>query len=289
VKSRLRVRRLLVRALASGLVLPTTPRRSIAAEAARASTALPGVRVLPPIALPGLGRERTLRLWVPAGQDAPGASPAPVIVAHDAQNLFDAATSFAGEWAFDELMAEREGRLGFRAVVVGIDHGGERRVTELNPFDHERFGRGEGGAYVAAILEAVLPWVAARFAIRRDAGSTAIVGSSLGALVSLWAAHRHPQVFGRVGALSPALWIAPGLADFVAAHPLPPSARVAITAGGEESASMLPLARALHAQLAARGSAGPAVTLTIDAHGRHDEAAWRRALPGVLASLFDTR
>ncbi|MEP6504876.1 MAG: alpha/beta hydrolase-fold protein, partial [Betaproteobacteria bacterium] len=73
-----------------------------AAAPRRASTAGPGVHVLPrKFALPGLGRERTVRLYLPPSYDAQPARRYPVIYMHDGQNLFDDATAFAGEWGVD--------------------------------------------------------------------------------------------------------------------------------------------------------------------------------------------
>src|SRR5438093_1271327 len=77
------------------------------APVSRASTAGPGVHVLEQrLAMPGLGRERTLRLYLPPSYEALPDRRYPVIYMHDAQNLFDDATSFAGEWGVDEALDE---------------------------------------------------------------------------------------------------------------------------------------------------------------------------------------
>lgn len=52
---------------------------------------------------------------------------------HDAQNLFDATTSFAGEWNVDETLDS----LKTQAIVIGIEHGNEKRLEELTPFLNE--------------------------------------------------------------------------------------------------------------------------------------------------------
>lgn len=48
---------------------------------------------------------------------------------HDAQNLFDSKTSFSGEWGVDETM----NTLAIKAIVVGIEHGNDKRMEELTP------------------------------------------------------------------------------------------------------------------------------------------------------------
>lgn len=48
---------------------------------------------------------------------------------HDAQNLFDAKTSYSGEWNVDEKLDS----LKAPVIVVGIEHGNEKRIDELTP------------------------------------------------------------------------------------------------------------------------------------------------------------
>src|SRR5712691_3747433 len=57
----------------------------------------------------------------------------PGLYMHDGQNLFDATTSFAGEWGVDETMEELAVE-GLEAIVIGIPHG-EDRVREYTPFN----------------------------------------------------------------------------------------------------------------------------------------------------------
>ena len=54
----------------------------------------------------------------------------PVIYMHDAQNLFDDATSFVGEWAVDETLNELYKKTGKSFIVVGVENGGEKRIEE---------------------------------------------------------------------------------------------------------------------------------------------------------------
>ena len=67
---------------------------------------------------------------------------------HDAQNLFDAKTSFAGEWNVDETLDS----LNAEVIVVGIEHGNEKRLDELTPFKNEKYGGGNGDKYLDFIV-----------------------------------------------------------------------------------------------------------------------------------------
>ena len=128
----------------------------------------------------------------------------PVIYMHDGQNLFDAATGFAGEWYVDETMEELADE-GIEAIVVGIPNIGERRFHQYIPFPAPDLPDVQGDEYVAFIADTVKPIIDRDFRTLADAASTGIAGSSLGGLISLYAMFRRPDVFGLAGVFSPAL------------------------------------------------------------------------------------
>lgn len=271
---------------------PPTRRRLLlgaAALAAAPSRAAPPPRLqvlADALTIPGLARTRTLRVVVPPSYGATPSRRYPVLYLHDGQNLFDAATAFKGEWGVDESLDALARETGFEAIAVGIDHGGERRVNEMSPWSHPRFGPGEGDAYLDFVVGTVKPFVDGRWRTRPEAAATLIGGSSMGGLISHYAIHRHPTVFGRALVFSPAYWVAPPMAGFVRDHPLPAGARVYLHAGGREDSEMLPEARRLHALLRAQPAAS---TLVVAPDGRHDETAWRAAFAPALRWLFELR
>jgi predicted alpha/beta superfamily hydrolase len=254
--------------------------------APRAPSARPGVQVLAtPFTIPVLDRLRTVRLYLPPGYGS-GSQRYPVVYMHDGQNLFDDATSYAGEWGVDETLDASAARGGLEAIVVGIDNGGVLRMTELNPFDHPRFGKGEGRPYVDFIAQVLKPWVDSHYRTLTGPEHTAVIGSSMGGLISDYAIHRHPTVFGRAGVLSPAYWTAPGIHEHAQDNPLPPGARVYFSMGEREGKSAIPDVQRMHALMAAQRPEPGAVTLRIVPGAQHNEAAWRAELPLVLDFLF---
>ncbi len=122
---------------------------------------------------------------------------------HDAQNLFDAAASYAGEWNIDETLDS----LKAKVIVIGIEHGNEKRIDELTPYKNEKYGGGNANAYLEFIVKTVKPLIDSTYRTKTNAKNTAIWGSSLGGLVSFYAALQYPEVFGKVGCFSPAFWI----------------------------------------------------------------------------------
>lgn len=65
----------------------------------------------------------------------------PIIYMHDAQNLFDAKTSYVGEWKIDEYLDSTNSK---EVIIIGIEHGNEKRIDELTPYKNEKYGGGQG-------------------------------------------------------------------------------------------------------------------------------------------------
>jgi predicted alpha/beta superfamily hydrolase len=273
------------------LVACTTPPPTPAPPAQRASTAGPGVHVLAQrLAMPGLGRERTIRLYLPPSYESAPERRYPVIYMHDAQNLFDEATSsFGSEWGVDETMDEFARSRGFEAIVVGIDHGGDERIHELSPWTNPKYGPAQGEQYMAFVVGTVKPFIDAHYRTLSDRQDTAVVGSSLGGLVSHYALLRYPQVFGKAAILSPSYWFSNEVYTQTAAHPWRADTRVWFYIGGREGDESVPDVRRMLPLLAMPGRPAPEISLHIDPDAQHDERAWRAEFPRAVAWLFGVR
>jgi predicted alpha/beta superfamily hydrolase len=125
-----------------------------------------------------------------------------VMYMHDAQNLFDAKSSFVGEWNIDEKLDS----LKAQVIVVGIEHGNEKRIDELTPYKNEKYGGGNADNYIDFIVKILKPYIDKNYRTKTNAKNTIIMGSSLGGLVSYYAAVKYPEVFGKAGIFSPSFW-----------------------------------------------------------------------------------
>lgn len=258
-----------------------------AQAAERASTAGARVSVLQPLAMPGLERARALRIYLPPSYASAPERRYPVLYMHDGQNLFDDATAYAGEWGVDETLDALARTHGFEAIVVGIDNGGARRMVELSPVAHPRIGAAEGPQYMSFVVDTVKPLIDRDYRTLPDRANTAIIGSSMGGLISHYAIQRYPDVFGKAGVFSPAYWVSPQLFDRAAALPLAPDARVWLFAGGREGGDMESGTRRMHEVLRRAAPADEkGLNLHIEAQAQHNEAAWRTELPTALVWLF---
>ena len=247
------------------------------------ATAGPGVRVLPPMTIPGLGRERTIRLYLPPGYDA-STKRYPVLYMHDGQNLFDDATSYVGEWGVDEAL-DALAADGLELIVVGIDHGGEKRFNELSPVSHPRFGAGENRQYTDFVVNVLKPHIDATYRTRPEREHTGIMGSSMGGIASHYALYAHGATFSKAGIFSPAYWTAPTLREWTQAAILRPGTRVWMNMGEKEGEDMVRPFATMSALV--RADVAPAdFHADVVAGAEHSERFWRGEFPKAVRFLF---
>lgn len=165
------------------------------------------VRVAPQVHSPQLGNQRDLLVYLPPSYHR-ATRRYPVIYMHDGQNLFDHATSYAGEWGVDETMEQLAFTEGLEAIIVGIPNAGRQRLAEYTPHRDRHLGGGRGDDYLAFIVDTLKPLIDGEFRTLPGRRYTGIMGSSLGGLISLYAFFRRPEVFGFAGVMSPSLWFA---------------------------------------------------------------------------------
>ncbi|BDP42499.1 hypothetical protein DAETH_24680 [Deinococcus aetherius] len=238
---------------------------------------------------------RTLLAWLPPSYDTDPNRRYPVVYFHDGQNVFDAATSNSGEWGADETLTELAAR-GVEAIAVGIPHGGERRFHEYSASPNpELTGTADGGGaddYVTFLVGTVKPAVDGHFRTLPGPGSTVVIGSSMGGLVSLHALLTRPDVFGHAGVMSPAFWTAPAQ-SFTRVQTSPtPTGRIWLDIGGREGPEEPELMRAYwrdaHAMrdLLLEKGMGEQLCFVAEPEGIHHESAWARRLLGALEFLL---
>lgn len=245
-------------------------------------TASPRVQVLDAaFPMPQLGRKRRIWLYLPQGYSQSDRH-YPVLYMQDGQNLFDNATSFAGEWGIDEFLDKQAPSL----IVVGIDNGAALRMNEYNPNDSKPYGKGEGRAYLDFIVSNLKPYIDQHYRTLPGQSTTAMAGSSMGGLISFYAGLYYPGVFGRLGIFSPSFWLVPSLGVQLKklVDPRASSSQHYYFYGGEsEDARLSKDMKAIAAKL--EKLAGCEVKVVTDPSGKHNEASWSRAFPGFFGWL----
>jgi metallo-beta-lactamase class B len=257
---------------------------------ARPSTASASVAVLDTaFAIPQLGRTRRVWIYLPPDY-ATSTKTYPVLYMHDAQNVFDDATSYAGEWGVDETLDSLHAAGDWGAIVVAVDNGGQLRLDEYSPWTHPRHGGGEGDAYVDFLANTLKPYIDARYRTRPDRLNTGVAGSSMGGLISLYSALKYPEVFGRAGVFSPAFWFSEQNFSFArAARPLGGERFYLVTGAREGDAPRVyenDHRRMVDTLAAAGFRVGSQVVGHVREDGTHSEGFWRREFPAAYRWMF---
>lgn len=249
--------------------------------------AAPVLHKLGPFRARWLSGERLVRVYVPHGA-APGrsgAEPRPVLFMFDGQNIFHDDPSFSGGWHLHRTVQDLAARGRPAPVIVGVDHGGPRRIDELSPF-RCRMSKGQLPPLLTWMTKTLIPRIRGEFPVRTDVAGTAIGGSSLGGLAALHAHFAHPEVFGAALVMSPSLWLARGkMFRWLPKQARPWTTRLYVDAGAREPRMLQDAAKLVH-QLRARGWGDDELRWNPDPHGGHHESDWGRRAPGALEFLF---
>lgn len=207
----------------------------------------------------------------------------PVIYMFDAQNLFDTETSYVGEWKIDEYMDTLQES---EAIIVGIEHGNEKRIEELTPYSHETYGGGKGKLFLEFIIDTLKPYIDEHYRTIQDSQHTTIFGSSLGGLMSFYATILYPDVFGKAGVFSPAFWINPEIYQLVEATEIPDTSRFYFLVGTNEGESMVPNLERMIKLLRNKGVLQTQIMNHIIDGGQHNEAFWGTHFPDAYQWLL---
>jgi len=146
----------------------------------------------------GLNHARDVIVWLPPGYEKEKRKRFPVLYMHDGQNIIDPSTSFIGyDWHVDEVADSliKAGAIE-EIIIVGIsnsaDRGPEYSDTEL------------GRSYASFVVHTLKPLIDSTYRTMPDAANTAVMGSSMGGLISFLFVWWHPDVFSKAGCLSSA-------------------------------------------------------------------------------------
>lgn len=234
-----------------------------------------------------LRNSRDVVVYLPPGYDARD-DRVPVLYMQDGQNLFEPDRAFirGQHWRLNDAA---DGAIAARTmqpvIIAGIDHIGDGRIDEYTPVrDPKKNAGGGADRYGRMLVEELKPLIDSRY---RTAPVTGIGGSSLGGLLSLYLALKHPAVFGRAAVMSPSVWWA-GRAilkevDQFRARRRP---RIWLDAGGREGSEAISGARALRDRLVDNGWTGENLVFHEEKRGDHSERAWAGRVRKVLEFLF---
>jgi predicted alpha/beta superfamily hydrolase len=228
--------------------------------------------------IPQLKRTRRIWIYLPEDYTKDPVKRYPVLYMQDGQNVFDDSTAFAGEWNVDEYL---DGLKEGQCIVVAIDNGGEKRMREYNPYDNKKYGK----KYIDFLVKTLKPFIDKNYRTLTDKEHTLIAGSSMGALISIYAVLQYPKVFGHVGAFSPSFWITDSkIFTDIKRKGQKVSSFIYLYGGKKEGSDMI--TNILKASEVMPSKSKSKITTVIRDEGEHNERRWRLEFPLFYQAVF---
>ncbi|MDM5317485.1 alpha/beta hydrolase-fold protein [Fictibacillus sp. b24] len=242
------------------------------------------------------GLERQIRVCLPYGYEESEES-YPVLYMHDGQNLFrDEDASYGVSWGLSDFLENSKTPL----IIVGIDcnHEGFQRLNEYGPWENPTVGPellkiegvygGKGAAYIEYLLHTLKPLIDEKYRTKPE--ETLMAGSSMGGLISTYAACRYPNVFSRVASLSSAFWFnQKEIESFIQKSDLSGLKKFYMDIGTDEDTSKVDAnhyIRSSETVYEVLKEKGIDVRFDIIEGGKHHESAWRERMPEIIQYLM---
>jgi len=165
---------------------------------------------------------RNIDVWLPSGYNK--SKKYNVIYMHDGQMLFDSILTWnKKEWKVDEVVSRLIDNKKIEAcIIVGIWNNGSERISEYFPTkifqliddktqklvsDKYCNGKGvNGDNYLKFLVTEIKPFIDKNYSTYSDKEHTFVMGSSMGALISVYAISEYPDIFSGAACMSTA-WL----------------------------------------------------------------------------------
>ncbi len=243
------------------------------------------------------GKNRPLHIWLPEGYES-STERYPVMYFFDGHNLFsDADATYGKSWGLLEFLQGWEKPL----IVVGIEcgHEGNERLYEYCPyhFTGKFWGdiQGTGAATMDFMAYELKPMIDREYRTYPFREATAIGGSSMGGLMSLYAAIKYNDVYSKAACVSSSISpCMPALRADIWGSAMDPDTRVYLSWGTKEANSRrghvgdyetttaknnLAVAKMLEEK-------GARTRVVCQQGGNHNEASWEKLVPGFMDFLW---
>jgi len=247
------------------------------------------VEIVTGISSTHLSNTRDVAVYLPPSYDENPLKHYPVLIMHDGQNLFDAATSsFGVEWQVDEAMNALATTAGILEAIIVGPYNNADRIYEYTPTVDTDYGGGGAEPYLDFLTAELQPWIESTY--RADDEPPGIAGSSLGGLVSLYGCWTRPTAFDRCGVMSPSLWW--DNQNLVGVIENDSGAKPDVTIyldSGDSGASQdgMALTAGMRDTLIGKGFVlGVDLEYVLGVGHSHDESAWAARTPGALEFLL---
>ncbi len=238
--------------------------------------------------------DRIVTIYLPIAYLAEPDRRFPVFYLHDGQNLFDGTTAYlpCHTWRA-HTTADRLTEVACTepVILVGIANAGVDRMPEYTPVADPQLGGGRGRLYGQLLLNDLKPLIDREFRTLSSPDHTALGGSSLGGLISLFLALEHRDRIGKIAVISPSIWWnGRSILRLARRSLVEPNLAIWLDIGTAEGAHHLRDTDLLFSILVERGwESGQNLVYQRIQGGLHNEDAWADRFGDVLAFLFPAK
>lgn len=235
------------------------------------------------------GLKRRAYLYLPRAYDEQPERRFPVLYMLDGQNVFlDSEASFGRSWRMYDFLNWSEAPV----IVVAVESNpiGNNRLCEYSPFTHTESDlgviEGRGRIMMDWMVRVLKKQIDRRFRTLPEREHTAIAGSSMGGLLSLYAACHYSDTFGLIACLSPSLWVDPDkVRTMLKRARIAEDTIVYMDYGQDEMGNHEETAGILPSVFQSLYAKSVNLTFRIVPHGVHSEACWEEQVPVFMQCL----
>ena len=236
------------------------------------------------VVIPSLGgdKKRKVYVYLPVEYNSDSEVRYPVMYMFDGHNLFfDDKASFGKSWGLKDYLDNTKTPLIIASVECNRE--GNGRLSEYSPIDFifkngEKI-KGRGGEYLNWLVKEFKPYIDKTFNTLSDREHTAIGGSSMGGLMTLYALAKYNAYFSRGAALSPSLWVYGKIPDFVEKSRFGKNTILYTDYGSKEFKNHSAQRKIFSKTCARLTEKGVLITSRVVPDGVHSEASWEKSIP----------
>lgn len=248
------------------------------------------------VEITALDRLKKVRVHLPKNYKKQHDKHYPVLYMHDGQNLYlDEDAGYGMSWGISDYLDNSDLEL----IVVGIDcNEGHKRLDEYSPWTSSEMRNifapefdgvgGEGKEYIDFIVHQLKPLIDEKYRTVPD--DTSMAGSSMGGLISTYAACKYPGIFKRVASVSSAYWFAQEeIEALIRESDLSTIQKFYLDVGTNESSGSIDSERYIDSSesvFALLKEKVRDVQFVVAEGAVHNELAWRERVPDILSYLY---
>ena len=217
----------------------------------------------------------------------------PVLYMYDGHNLYyDSDATYGKSWGMKDYLDKSN----YEMIVVGIEcnHEGNKRLEEFSPYSGITTFAGEiegkGEIFMDWVVDELKPFIDQNYRTLPDRTNTAIGGSSMGGLMSLFSVIHYNHIFSKAACLSSAIsFCMDELYDEIQRATLNSDTKIYMDFGSLEARDQKGLAYLTSNNLEiahALSLKGVSTYPRVIVDGIHNEATWEKQIPIFMDYFF---